>query len=84
MKLTEDQLQEIKEFLEDKLNQEIDIRLIHSMTWNEALSNFFFRNLVKYISPETSETVNDFIYSLIKLKPKKKKKFKFVPFLFGN
>lgn len=79
MNLTEEALQEIKEFLEDKLNQIIDIRLIHSMTHNEALSDFFFRNLVHFVSPETSETVNNFIHSLIK---PPKKKFKIIPFLF--
>ena len=64
MKLSENQLQEIKTFLEENLCQDIDINLIESMKLNEALSNFFNFNLEPYISPDTTETVRAFIKSL--------------------
>lgn len=79
MKLTEPELQEIKSFLEENLSQEIDVRLIHAISWHEVLSNFFYQNLNIFIAPDTSEVVRNWINSL---KKKEKKKFKIIPFLF--
>lgn len=81
MKLTEEQLQEIKAFVEFHLNERIDVRLIHCMTHNEVISRYFFNKLVRFVTPQTSETICNFIHSLIK---PKQKQFKFIPFLFAN
>lgn len=81
MNLTEDQVQEIKVFIEENLNQKIDARLVNCMTHNEVLSKFFYFNLEPYLAPDTSDTVRQFILSL--KEPVIFKRFKFLPFLFG-
>lgn len=82
MKLTDSQVQEVKNFLEENLNQEIDFRLVHCMQHNEVIAKFFHFNLEPYIAPDTSDTVKNFIQSL---KHKRKfKKFNFIPIYFAD
>lgn len=62
--LTPNDLKAIKVFLEENLNQEIEIDFIKNIRITSSIQRFFYSHLWPYVKPETPYFIRAFIHSL--------------------